>query len=112
MDVTNAVFLIHTAVLVVASLLLLYPVVAYAWNVAYTTELLLLMAAFLSLAGGYVGSMLFASAAPSNALDLVAASFAFAAVWRLATQVAHTGDDDAVVESTTERIEGGFRGRD
>jgi len=112
MTPTSTVFLAHTVVLVVASLLLLYPVVAYAWNVAYTTELLLLMTAFLFLAGGYVGSLLMASGAVSNAFDLTAASAAFVAVWRLATQVTHTGSEDVGFESTPERVEGGFRGRD
>lgn len=110
MGVVELVLLAHTAILVVASLFMLYPVVAFAWNVAYTREMQLLSLAFLLLAGGYVAGVVVESAAASNALDLASAVLTFWAMWRLATRVPDVGDTDASFDSTAPEVEDGFRG--
>lgn len=112
MSIANLVLTIHTGILVVASLLMLYPVVAYAWNVAYTRELQLLAGAFVLLAGGYVAGMVVRSDVASNALDLAASLAAFWAMWRLATRFVEPEAADVSIESMGQESEGGFRGGD
>lgn len=112
MSIVTVILLVHTAVLVVASLLLLYPVISYAWNVAYTREIQLLAVSFVLLAGGYVAGMVFRSDVASNALDLVSALVAFWAMWRLATRFVQPEDAEVSFESMDMESEGGFRGGD
>ncbi|NHN58763.1 MULTISPECIES: hypothetical protein [Halorussus] len=93
------VFIAQTATLVAASLLLVYPVVAYARNVAYTRGLLLLASAFFLVTGAYTAGFLFESSLVSEALDLVAALLAAAGTWHFARP--YVRFDDAGVEAPT-----------
>lgn len=114
MGVASVLFTIQTAVLVAASLLMLYPVLAYAHNVAYTRELQLLSASFVLLACAYVGGVTLESPLVSNVFDLLSALTAFLAMWRLAARFTATDSDGDTVafEATRESVEGGFRGGD
>lgn len=112
MSIVTLVLLSHTVILVVASLLLLYPVISYAWNVAYTREIQLLAISFVLLAGGYVAGILFRSDLASNAFDLFSAIAAFWAMWRLATRFVQPEASDVSLESMGNDSDGGFRGGD
>lgn len=112
MSLVTLILLAHTAILVVASLLLAYPVVSYSWNVAYTREIQLLSISFVLLAGGYVAGMIFQLDVASNGFDLASALIAFWAMWRLATRFVAPEEADVVIESMGQESEGGFRGGD
>lgn len=109
MSVATVLLSAQTAILAVSSLLLLYPVLRYAWNVAYTTELLLLSGAFIALAASYVASFGFGAQTVSNALDLLAATATFVAMWRLAAGLAGRERGGLTIQTSTE-VEGGFGG--
>ncbi|MFC7080556.1 hypothetical protein [Halorussus caseinilyticus] len=83
-DLLSFVFIAQTTMLVITSALLVYPVVAYARNVAHTRGLLLLAGAFLTLTVSYVASVPFGMTLVSSALDLAAALLAAAGVWQFA----------------------------
>lgn len=106
MSVASILLTAQTATLVVASLLLLYPVVYYAWNVAYTEEILLLAASFVLLAAAYVTSFVLDWSLTSSTLDLLSALCAFAAMWRISTRF--VGDDGDFTISESSQVEGGF----
>jgi hypothetical protein len=75
-DIASFAFIAQTTVLVIATALLAYPVVAYARNVAHTRGLLLLSGSFLVLTFTYVVSFVFHLPLVSGILDLVSASLA------------------------------------
>lgn len=108
MGAATLLLTVHTAILVVASLLLLYPVVSYAWNVAYTEELLLLAASFVFLAGAYVASFVLEMSLVSSIFDLVSAVCALTAMWRLGARFVDTEEEVTIEE--TGPVDGGFRG--
>lgn len=110
MGVATLLLTAHTAILVVASLLLLYPVVSYAWNVAYTEELLLLAASFVFLAVAYVTGFVLELSLVSSAFDLGSAVCAFTAMWRLGTRFVDREEEVTIEE--TGSVDGGFRGGD
>lgn len=83
-DFVSFVFIAQTTMLVITSLLLVYPVVAYARNVAYTRGLLALAGAFLVVTASYVASVPLGLSLVSAALDLVAALLAATGVWQFA----------------------------
>lgn len=112
-DAVSFFFLVQTATLVVASVLLAYPVVAYARNVAYTRGLVLLSTAFVVVTATYVAAFSFHAPVVSAALDLLAASLAALGTWEFARPFVRTGDEmevaDPETESTaTREASGGF----
>lgn len=110
MGVAGLVLTAHTVLLVVASVLLLYPVVSYAWNVAYTEEVLLLSASFLLLASAYVTGFLVESPVASSALDLASSLAAFWAMWRLAGRFVTPDEGDVTFFGGESTSNGGFGG--
>lgn len=110
MSVASILLTAQTATLVVASLLLLYPVIYYAWNVAYTEEVILLAASFVLLAASYVASFGFGLSLVSSTLDLLSAVCAFVAMWRLGTRF--VGDETDLSISESSQVDGGFGGGD
>lgn len=93
-DAVSFVFVAQTTSLVITSLLVIYPVVAYARNVAHTRGLVLLAAAFLTLTVSYVAWILLGMPVVSSALDLVAALLGAAGIWQFARPFVHFGGDD------------------
>lgn len=110
MSVATILLTAQTATLVVASLLFLYPVVYYAWNVAYTEEVLLLAVSFVLLAGSYVTSFGLGLDVISSSLDLLSAVCAFVAMWRLGTRF--VGDEGDLTIGESSEVDGGFGGGD
>lgn len=107
MGFNTFVLIAQTTTLVVASLLLVYPVVAYRRNVAHTRGLLLLAGAFLVLMATYVASFVFDMSLASAALDLIAALLAAAGVWEFARPFVRISDRDFETP-TTDETSGGF----
>ncbi len=83
-DLTSFVFVAQTTMLVLTSALLVYPVVAYARNVAHTRGLLLLAGSFLTLTVSYVASIPLGLSVVSSVLNLVASILVAAGVWQFA----------------------------
>ncbi|WP_435178327.1 hypothetical protein [Halorussus sp. AFM4] len=106
-DLLSFVFVAQTATLVVTSLLLAYPVVAYARNVAYTRGLLLLASAFFVVTAAYTAAVLFHNSLVSEALDLAAALLAAAGTWQFARPYVRL-DDEGVETPTVPDPTGGF----
>lgn len=107
MDIHTFVLIAQTTTLMAASLLLVYPVVAYGQNVAYTRGLLLLAGAFLVLMATYVASFVFHMSLVSAALDLTAALLAAGGVWEFArpfVRISDRGFETPTADETT----GGF----
>lgn len=107
MDFNTFVLIAQTTTLVAASLLLVYPVVAYGQNVAYTRGLLLLAGAFLVLMTTYVASFVFHLSLVSAALDLTAALLAAVGVWEFARPFVRTSDR-GFETPTADEATGGF----
>lgn len=93
-DLTSFVFIAQTTMLVVTSVLLVYPVVTHARNVAHTRGLLLLAGAFLTLTVSYVASIPLGLSVVSSALDLGASVLAAAGVWQFARPFVRLDDHD------------------
>lgn len=106
-DLVSFVLIAQTTALVAASLLLAYPVVAYARNVAHTRGLVLLSGAFLTLTATYVASFVYRMAVLSAALDLLAALLAAAGMGEFARPFVRA-DDREVETPTVEAASGGF----
>ena len=106
-DFNTIVLIAQTTTLVIASLLLLYPVVAYARNVAYTRGLVLLAGAFLVLMSTYVAAFVFHMDTVSAALDLLAAVLAAGGVWQFARPFVRL-DDGSVETTAIDEATGGF----
>lgn len=113
-ELVTFLFLTQTATLVIASLLLAYPVLAYARNVAYTWGLVLLSAAFFVVTATYVTTFFFHAPVVSGVLDLFGATLAALGTWRFARPFVRVGDEMEVTtpaESTaTDGATGGFEG--
>ena len=107
MNIDTFVLITQTTTLIAASLLLVYPVVAYGQNVAYTRGLLLLAGAFLVLMTTYVASFVFHLSLVSAALDLTAALLAAVGLWEFARPFVRFGDRDFEAPTTGE-TSGGF----
>lgn len=110
-DLNTVVLIAQTTTLVIASLLLLYPVVAYARNVAYTRGLVLLSGAFLVLTSTYVVSFVFHADTVSAALDLLAALLAAGGVWQFARPFVRL-DAGSVETTAVDQATGGFESAD
>lgn len=106
-DLVSFVFIAQTTIMVIASVLLVYPVVAYAHNVAHTRGLLLLAVAFLTLTVSYVAAIPFDMTLVSALLDLTAALLAAAGIWRFARPFVRL-DDDNVETAAVGDVTGGF----
>lgn len=100
-------FVAQTATLVAASLLLAYPVVAYARNVAHTRGLLLLTGALVAMTLTYVVYFLFDMALVSGVLDLTAALLLAAGVWEFARPFVDFGESELETAPVGEAT-GGF----
>lgn len=106
-DINTAVLIAQTTTLIAASLLLVYPVVAYGQNVAYTRGLLLLASAFLVLMTTYVASFVFHMSLVSAVLDLTAALLAAVGVWEFARPFVRFADREFEAP-TVDETSGGF----
>ena len=106
-DLVSFVFIAQTAMLVATSLLLAYPVVAYARNVAYTRGLLLLAGAFFVVTAAYATTFWLDQSLVSEVLDLTAALLAAAGVWHFARPYVRLGDVE-VEAPTVGSQTGGF----
>lgn len=106
-DFLTFAFVAQTTALVIASLLILYPVIAYAHNVAHTRGLLLLSAGFLTLTVSYIVSVVFDMGVESAVLDLAAALLAAAGTWEFARPFVRFGDTEFEAP-TTDETSGGF----
>ena len=106
-DVASFIFLAETTAMVIASLLLVYPIVAYARNVAYTRGLLLLAVSFLTITVSYIVHIIYQMGLLSAALDLIAAVVAAAGVWQFARPFVRFGDE-TIETQTTSGATGGF----
>lgn len=110
-DLVSFLYVAQTATLIITSLLLVYPVVAYARNVAYTRGLVLLSAALFVLTGTYVATFFYHFPVVSSGLDLLGATLVALGTWEFARPFVHTDDDDptaANVPTDSERTTGGF----
>lgn len=106
-ELASFIFIAQTMVLVIASVLLAYPIVAYAQNVAHTRGLLLLSGAFLVLMFTYVVSFVFHLPVVSGVLDLVSATLAALGIWQFARPFVRF--EGGEVETTTVgETSGGF----
>ncbi|UPV99747.1 hypothetical protein M0R88_14655 [Halorussus gelatinilyticus] len=116
-DLTSFVFIAQTTMLVITSVLLVYPVVAYARNVAHTRGLLLLAAGFLTLTFSYVASVPLGMSLVSSLLDFAASVFAAAGIWQFARPFVRldgrdvetpTGGDATGGDAAGDDVTGGF----
>ena len=106
-DFATFAFFAQTTALVIVSLLLLYPIVAYAQNVAHTRGLLLLAGSFLTITVSYVVWVILEMTLVSTVLDLTAAVFLAMGVWQFARPFVRFGDEK--LETPTVRdTSGGF----
>ncbi|USZ68368.1 hypothetical protein NGM10_01185 [Halorussus salilacus] len=107
MDLVTFAFIAQTATLVIASALLVYPVVAYAHNVAHTRGLLFLSGALLAITVSYVAGIVLELSVASAAFDLASALLAAAGIWQFARPFVRFEDPELDTE-TVERASGGF----
>lgn len=106
-DLVSFLFVAQTTTLIITSLLLAYPVLAYSRNVAYTYGLVLLSAAFVVFTATYVLSFIFDYPVLSSVLDLVTAVLAALGTWQFARPFIDTGGGD-VQTTTSDQATGGF----
>lgn len=106
-DIVPFVLIVQTILLVVVSFLLVYPVVAYAQNVAHTRGLLLLAGSFMVLTLTYVASFVFHMDLVSSVLDLIAALLAAFGTWQFARPFVRLDGGD-VETPTVGEPKGGF----
>jgi uncharacterized membrane protein len=86
------VFLAQSALLVITAALVVYPLAAYARNVAYTEALVLLALAFFTTTVVGVFDFVLGANTVANALRPLGALFALAGVWFFARDFIHVGD--------------------
>ena len=98
-DLFSFVIIAQTTTLVIACLLLAYPVVVYARNVAYTRGLLLLSGAFFVVTAAYASAVVLDNSLVSEVLDLTGALLAAAGTWEFARP--HVRLDGGEVETPT-----------
>lgn len=87
--VTTYFVLTSTAALLVTSLLLIYPVVAYARNVAYTEAIVFLALAFFMVTVVSVADFVLEIHDLANAARAIGAVFAWLGVWFFAREFVH-----------------------
>lgn len=87
MDPVRIAFLSNSALLLLTALLLVYPLVAYAQNVAYTEGFVLLALGFLAFTAAYIlGTFQITSFTVRSGLNLLAATFATVGIWSFARE--------------------------
>lgn len=101
LDITG---LLGTFLLLAVSLLIVYPIVAYARNVAYTEAFVLLATGFFVLTVIGILEIVFAMDAAADVLRPVAAAAALAGTWFFAREFVDVGGDDWI---EMEAMEGG-----
>jgi len=84
-EFSHALFLFNAAVMFTMSAVLVYTVVAYARNVAYTEGIVLLALAFLSVSVVILFDFFLEMGTLANAARLSGACFSLAAVWFFGT---------------------------
>lgn len=94
--VSEYLLLGQAVVLLVTSLLLVYPVVSYARNVAYTEALVSLAIAFFTVTVVGILDFVFNATTPANVLRVLGAVFALLGVWFFARDFIDTGIDERV----------------
>lgn len=104
---TTFVLVAQTTVLVAASLLLIYPVIAYSQNVAHTRGMLLLAGSFLVLTAAYVTSFVLDLDLVSTGLDLLSTVLLAFGTWEFARPFVSFGSED-VETPTVSDATGGF----
>lgn len=107
-EFASFVFIAQTMALVITSVLLAYPIVAYAQNVAHTRGLLLLSGAFLVLMFTYVTSFVFQSPVVSSVLDLISATLAALGIWQFARPFVRFDGGEVETTTVSETTSGGF----
>lgn len=80
-ELVRLMSLVMATVLVGVSLLIVYPLVAYARNVAYTEGFVFLALAFFTVTAITLTDIYFAMEVVSDVLRTLGAAFAFAGVW-------------------------------
>ena len=106
-DLTSFVFIAQTTMLVITSVLIAYPVVAYARNVAHTRGLLLLAGAFLAVTASYVAAIPLGLTVVSAVLDLAASLLAAVGLWQFARPFVRI-DAGSVETTAASEATGGF----
>ncbi|MFP4632542.1 MAG: hypothetical protein ACLFMT_03790 [Halobacteriales archaeon] len=84
----------HTGLLVVTSLLLVYPLLAYARNVAYTEGLASLATAFFMITAVIITDFWLDMPVASNLARFLAAAAAFVGIWFFARDFVHVDGMD------------------
>jgi hypothetical protein len=107
-DFVSFVFIAQTTILVITSALLVYPLVAYARNVAHTRGLLLLSGAFLVLMTTYVASFVFHAGVVSSVLDLTSATLTALGLWEFARPFVRFDGSEVETTATVTETSGGF----
>lgn len=93
MNAFELLYFAQTALLLLGSALLLYPVVAYARNVAYTEGVVALSLSLFLLTGSYVLGGAGAPLWTRSGLSLLSAVVATVGVWYFARSFVDTGGD-------------------
>jgi len=92
--VFSDVYLAQAAVLLLTSLLLVYPVLAYARNVAYTEAFVLLALSFFATTAVGVLDFVLGAATPANVVRVVGAVLALTGTWFFARDFLRVGETD------------------
>lgn len=114
-DLVTFAFVAQTATLVITSLLVAYPLVAYGHNVAHTVGVACLAGTLAATTASYVAFSVFGMGLVSAALDLTAALSLAAAMWSFARPFVRTGDPELerpTADATGEGTAGGFERAD
>ncbi|WP_276301126.1 hypothetical protein [Halorussus lipolyticus] len=104
----SLVFIAQTTMMVLTSALLVYPVLAYAQNVAHTRGLLLLSGAFLALTVSYVAAIPLGMTLTSAVLDVVSALLAALGLWQFARPFVRFDGGEVEATVTVTDSSGGF----
>lgn len=86
--------LVMSAIMVITSLIIIYPLVAYARNVAYTEGFVSLALAFFTITGVIITDIHFDMNALADVLRLAAGSLAFLGTWYFARDFIEVGSVD------------------
>lgn len=93
----EVLYLLQTGLLLAASALLIYPVLAYARNVAYTEGVVALSASLFVLTVAYVLGALDAALWVRNAVSFLSAVLAGVGIWYFARSFVSVGDENVPV---------------
>lgn len=107
-DVIPTLMVIQTAGLALASLLLVYPLVTHARNVAYTEGISLLSLGFFLLTASYIAGVLLDMTVVSGVLDLASATTVCIGIWFFTRSFVRTGQRAPIQKSPLPSDGGGF----